>query len=241
VPPRCGQQSRKRRDERRSAGQSPGSLSPTSQNRELVPPCPKSKRSFDTLHDPVASKVRQSIGQDETGCERKAPQSRARHEPGGIHDPYNRGAYLGSSAAVRELGIRGRVLTPAPKEGYVPSLSLLARQKYDLVIGNNRLCRPRDRQSRHRVPDTRFAHHRRRPRRSGAAPEERRGPPVQRRASRLSCGHLAALVLTLSRGEEVISSVGGQRVPAVEKVHRRLRGGRARSQSSRHDVERLYR
>jgi basic membrane protein A len=30
-------------------------------------------------------------------------------------------------------------------------------------------------------------------------------------------GHLAALVLTLSPGEEVISSVGGQRVPAVEK------------------------
>jgi basic membrane lipoprotein Med (substrate-binding protein (PBP1-ABC) superfamily) len=30
-------------------------------------------------------------------------------------------------------------------------------------------------------------------------------------------GHLAALVLTLSPGEEVISSVGGQRVPAVER------------------------
>jgi basic membrane protein A len=30
-------------------------------------------------------------------------------------------------------------------------------------------------------------------------------------------GHLAALVLTLSPGEDVISSVGGQRVPAVEK------------------------
>src|SRR4026208_989984 len=52
-----------------------------------------------------------------------------------IDDPYTRGAYLGLERAVRELGIRGRVLTPAPKEGYVPSLSLLARQKYDLVIG----------------------------------------------------------------------------------------------------------
>ena len=39
-------------------------------------------------------------------------------EPGGIDDPYNRGAYLGLERAVRELGIRGRVLTPAPKEGY---------------------------------------------------------------------------------------------------------------------------
>ena len=56
-------------------------------------------------------------------------------EPAGIENPYMHGAYLGLERAVRELGIRGRVLTPAPKEGYVPSLSLLARQKYDLVIG----------------------------------------------------------------------------------------------------------
>jgi basic membrane lipoprotein Med (substrate-binding protein (PBP1-ABC) superfamily) len=56
-------------------------------------------------------------------------------EPTGIENPYIHGAYLGLELAVRELGIRGRVLTPAPKEGYVPSLSRLARQKYDLVIG----------------------------------------------------------------------------------------------------------
>ena len=55
-------------------------------------------------------------------------------EPGGIDYPYSHAAYLGLERAVRELGIRGRVLTPAPKEGYVPSLSTLARQKYDLVI-----------------------------------------------------------------------------------------------------------
>src|SRR6185312_16507310 len=56
-------------------------------------------------------------------------------EPKGIDDPYNRGAYLGLERAVRELGIKGRVLTPAPKEGFVPALSLLAREKYDLVMG----------------------------------------------------------------------------------------------------------
>ena len=56
-------------------------------------------------------------------------------ESPGVEDPYNREAYLGIERAVRELGIRGRVLTPAPREGHMPSLSLLARQKYDLVIG----------------------------------------------------------------------------------------------------------
>ena len=55
-------------------------------------------------------------------------------EPPGIDHPYGHGAYLGIERAVRELGVKGRVLTPAPREGYAPSLSLLARQKYDLVI-----------------------------------------------------------------------------------------------------------
>ena len=78
-------------------------------------------------------------------------------EPVGIDDPYNRGAYVGLERAVRELGIRGRVLTPAPKEGYVPSLSLLARQKYDLVIGTGvDPARAIDRVATE-FPDTRFA------------------------------------------------------------------------------------
>src|SRR5215207_7354518 len=76
------------------------------------------------------------IGQDETGL---VSERRLRvglvTEPTGLEDPYIHGAYLGLERAVRELGIRGRALTPAPKEGCVPSLSLLARQKYDLIIG----------------------------------------------------------------------------------------------------------
>src|SRR5262245_26227846 len=60
------------------------------------------------------------IGQDETGL---VSERRLRVglvvEPTGIDDPYGHGAYLGLERAVGELGIRGRVLTPAPKEGYV--------------------------------------------------------------------------------------------------------------------------
>ena len=62
-------------------------------------------------------------------------------EPKGIDDPYNHGAYLGLERAVRELGIRGRVLT-APKEGYVPSLSLLARQHKRRCQGAHRASIP---------------------------------------------------------------------------------------------------
>jgi len=145
-------------------------------------------------------------------------------EPGGIDYPYSHGAYLGLERAVRELGIRGRVLTPAPKEGYVPSLSLLARQKYDLVIGTLFAAPAIDRVATG-FPETRFAiidaahddlAHR---------PNNVLGLAFSAEQAGYLAGHLAALVLTLSPGEEVISSVGGLRVPAVEKFIAGYRAG----------------
>jgi basic membrane protein A len=137
-------------------------------------------------------------------------------EPTGIDDPFNHVAYLGLERAVRELGIRGRVLTPAPKEGYVPSLSLLARQKYDLVIGTFFAGPAIDRVATG-FPETRFAiidaahddlAHR---------PKNVLGLMFSEEQAGYLAGHLAALVLTLSPGEELISSVGGERVPSVER------------------------
>jgi basic membrane protein A len=138
-------------------------------------------------------------------------------EPTGIDNPYYRGAHLGLERAVRELGIRGRALTPAPKEGYVPSLSLLARQKYDLVIGFGFFAAAAIDRVATEFPETRFATidfahedlaHR---------PQNVVGLVFREEQAGYLAGHLAALMLTLSAGEEVISSVGGQRVPAVEK------------------------
>jgi basic membrane protein A and related proteins len=138
-------------------------------------------------------------------------------EPAGIDDPYNRGAYLGLERAVRELGVRGRVLTPAPKEGFVPALSLLARQKYDLVVVTG-ISTPLAADSvATGFPETRFAiidcpdpdrAHR---------PENVLDVSFSAEQAGYLAGHLAALVLTLSPGEEVISSVGGQRLPLVER------------------------
>jgi len=138
-------------------------------------------------------------------------------EPEGIDDPYNRGAYLGLERAVRELGVRGRVLTPAPKEGFVPALSLLARQKYDLVVGTG-ISTPRAVDGvATGFPETRFAiidcpdpdrAHR---------PKNVLDISFSAEEAGYLAGHLAALVLTLSPGEEVISSVGGRRLPLVAR------------------------
>ena len=139
-------------------------------------------------------------------------------EPTGIDDPYSHGAYLGLERAVRELGIRGRVLTPAPKEGYVPSLSLLARQTYDLVIGTGFFAAPAIDRVATGFPETRFAiidvahddlAHR---------PKNVVGLAFNEEQAGYLAGHLAALMLALSPGEEVISSVGGQRMPSVERL-----------------------
>ena len=138
-------------------------------------------------------------------------------EPTGIENTFIRGAYLGLERAVRELGIRGRVLTPAPREGYVPSLSLLARQKYDLVIGFGFFAAAAIDSVATGFPETRFAMidfahddlaHR---------PTNVVGLVFREEQAGYLAGYLAALVLTLSPGEDVVSSVGGQRVPAVER------------------------
>jgi basic membrane protein A and related proteins len=138
-------------------------------------------------------------------------------EPSGIDHPYTHGAYLGLERAVRELGIRGRVLTPAPKEGYVPSLSLLARQRYDLVIGFGYPAAAAIDRVATGFPETRFAiidvahddpaHH----------AKNVLGLAFSAEQAGYLAGHLAARVLTLSRGAEVVSSVGGERLPGVDR------------------------
>jgi basic membrane protein A len=144
-------------------------------------------------------------------------------EPTGIASPYIRGAYLGLERAVHELGIKGRVLTPAPKEGYVPSLSLLARQKYDLVVGfgflqgAGRFAAAAIDRAATDFPETKFAiidhahddlAHR---------PANVVGLVFREEQAGYLAGYLAARALELSSGEAVMSSVGGQRVRAVER------------------------
>jgi basic membrane protein A and related proteins len=138
-------------------------------------------------------------------------------EPAGIEHAYVQGGYLGLERAARELGIRGRVLTPAPKEGYVPSLSLLARQKYDLVFSFGFFAAAAIDRVATGFPETRFASIDYAHEDLAHRPPNVVGLVFREEQAGYLAGHLAALVLTLSPGEEVISSIGGQRVPAVER------------------------
>jgi basic membrane protein A len=156
-------------------------------------------------------------------------------EPTGIDGTFNRGVYLGIERAVQELGVKGRVLTPAPREGYAPSLSLLARQKYDLVIGTFYLATAIDAVAT-RFPETRFAIIDAAHSALAHRPKNVQGLVFSEEQAGYLAGHLAALVLTLSPGDDVISSIGGEPVPAVERF---IAGYQAGARAANPDVTML--
>src|SRR5213593_3962470 len=52
---------------------------------------------------------------------------------GGLNDrSFNHLAYVGLQRAEKELGVKGRVLTSKSAADYVPNLTTLAQQRYDL-------------------------------------------------------------------------------------------------------------
>jgi basic membrane protein A len=137
-------------------------------------------------------------------------------EVGGIHDPYNHACYVGIERAVRELGIEGRVLTPAPREGSVPGLRRFAAHKYDLIIGTSGLMVDALDAVATQFPERRFAivdaphealSHR---------PRNVQGVIFGEDEAGYLAGRLAARMAALGGGA-VISAVGGQRIWAVER------------------------
>jgi basic membrane protein A len=138
--------------------------------------------------------------------------------PGGLEDPYDAQILLGLERALHEFGLRGRVLTPSPREGFVPSLQLLARQGHDLVIGTGMLAVPAVVEVAARFPGQRFAI-------VDAAPEVLDGAPGNVTGLVFSdeevgylAGFLAARMAALEPGQPVVSAVGGVRQPVVERL-----------------------
>jgi len=135
----------------------------------------------------------------------------------GIDDPFGHAAYLGIERAVRELEVKGRVLVPTPKEGFAPSLSFLARQKYDLVVANGVQVAAALDAVALKFPDQKFAlvdadrsalPHR---------PRNVQGIEFREEEAGFLVGRIAVLALDLGPGERVVSAVGGDPVPAVQK------------------------
>jgi basic membrane protein A len=136
---------------------------------------------------------------------------------GGLNDRgFNALAYKGLQQAKSELGADIRVLTSKSNADYVPNLSTLARQKYDLVIGVGFLMGDAMAKVAKAFPQTNFAII---DFPSGALkgkPKNVHGLLFKENEAGYLAGYMAGLYVKKKGGKQVVSAVGGQDVPAVQ-------------------------
>jgi basic membrane protein A len=136
---------------------------------------------------------------------------------GGLQDrSFNQLANDGIKRAQSDLGVDTRVLTSKSNADYVPNLSTLAQQKYDLVIGVGFLMADAVDTVASKFPDTKFAvidvdqstlKHK---------PTNVQGLLFAEQQSGYLAGYLAGLYTKDKGGKQVIGSVGGQKIPPVD-------------------------
>jgi basic membrane protein A len=136
---------------------------------------------------------------------------------GGLNDrSFNQLANEGLQRAKSELGVDVRVLPSKSNADYVPNLSTLATQKYDLVIGVGFLMADAVDTVATKFPNTKFAvidvdattlKHK---------PSNVQGLLFAEQQSGYLAGYLAGLYVKGKGGKQVIGSVGGQKIPPVD-------------------------
>jgi basic membrane protein A and related proteins len=136
---------------------------------------------------------------------------------GGLNDrSFNQLANEGLTRAEKELGVDGRVLTSSKNSDYIPNLSSLAQQKYDLVIGVGFLMADAMATVAKKFPTTNFAIIDFSAAGLKGKPSNVRGLLFKEQEAGYLAGTLAGLYTKDKGGKQVISSVGGQKIPPVD-------------------------
>jgi basic membrane protein A and related proteins len=137
---------------------------------------------------------------------------------GGLNDrSFNQGNYEGLLRAEKELGVEGRVLQSKRAADYVPNLSSLARQKYDLVVAVGFLMADATDVVAKRFPDTSFAIVDVPQASLKSKPPNVRGIVFKEQEGGYLAGYLAGLVVKDQGGNQVVSTVGGIKIPPVDR------------------------
>jgi len=124
----------------------------------------------------------------------------------------------GLERAQNELGVDGRVLTSRTNTGYRRNLAALARQDYDLVIAVGRHRSAALAAVAARFPDARFAIVDASQAELKGSPGNVRGLLFREQEAGYLAGYLAGLVTQQESGsKQVIGSVGGRKIPAVDR------------------------
>ena len=135
---------------------------------------------------------------------------------GGLNDrSFNQLANDGLERAKSELGIEGRVLVSKQNSDYVPNLSTLAQQKYDLVIGVGFLMAEAMNTVASKFPDTKFAIIDVDATQLESKPTNVSGVLFAEQEAGYLVGYMAGLYLK-DEGGGTAGSVGGQKIPPVD-------------------------
>ena len=160
---------------------------------------------------------------------------------GGLNDrSFNQLANDGLEQAKSELGVEGRVLTSKANSDYVPNLSTLAQQKYDLVIGVGFLMADAMNTVATKFPDTKFAiidvdaHGRL----NEDKPTNVQGLLFKEQEAGYLAGYMAGLYGKDNDGN-TIGSVGGQKIPPVDHYIAGYQAGAKAAEPGHQDGQRL--
>jgi len=136
---------------------------------------------------------------------------------GGLNDrSFNESAYKGLQRAESELGIEIRAVTSKYNADYVPNLSTLARQKYDLVIAVGFLMAEATEKVAGQFPETNFAIIDSSQAAMKSKPKNVEGILFKENEAGYLVGYMAGLYTKDKGGDQVVSTVGGLKIPPVD-------------------------
>src|SRR5215213_11457207 len=154
---------------------------------------------------------------------------------GGLDDrSFNQSAYEGLKRAGSELGAEVRALTSKSNADYVPNLTTLARQQYDLVIGVGFLMGEAVEKVANAFPQTNFAIIDFPVSLMKSKPKNVSGLLFKENEAGYLVGSMAGLYVKDKGGDQAISAVGGQQVPAVDAY---IAGYQAGAKAANPDVK----
>jgi basic membrane protein A len=136
---------------------------------------------------------------------------------GGLNDrSFNQLANEGLEQAGKDLGVQTRVLTSKSDADYVPNLTSLCQQKYDLIIGVGFLMAESVEKVAGKCPDAKFAI-------IDSAQADMKSKPTNVEGllfKEQEAGYLAGIVAgnyAKDNGIKAVSTVGGQKIPPVDR------------------------
>jgi basic membrane protein A len=130
---------------------------------------------------------------------------------------FNELAFRGLTRAEEELGIKGRVVESASAADYIPNMTSLARQGYDLVIGVGFAQGDAIGKVAQRFPETNFAIIDVDQAFVPGKPANVQGLLFREEEVGYLVGYLAGLEEKRREGKDAISAVGGMKEPPVDR------------------------